>query len=228
MVNYKNGKIYKIISDKTDKFYVGSTAQIYLSTRMATHKCKHNDCMSKNIGYDLNECSIILIENYPCKDVYELKKREREYYDKYKKECKEVFLNKYKPIRLEGERYEYEKALREKYKEKNKEKVQQYTKDYYNKNKIVCNERSQKYHNENKEKVHKRHKEWRENNKDTIKEREKKNREKNKDTIKEYNKEYYFKNKNIKITCECGSSVLKAGIASHKKSKKHIEYIESN
>ena len=59
MVNYKNGKIYKIISDKTDKFYVGSTAQLYLSTRMATHKCKHNVCMSKNIGYDLNECSII-------------------------------------------------------------------------------------------------------------------------------------------------------------------------
>lgn len=31
VVNYKFGKIYKLCSDETDKIYIGSTAQKYLS-----------------------------------------------------------------------------------------------------------------------------------------------------------------------------------------------------
>ena len=72
MVNYQLGKIYKIVNDVNDKFYIGSTAEPYLSNRMSGHRQKHNKCMSKNIGVDLKECSIILIENYPCKDKPEL------------------------------------------------------------------------------------------------------------------------------------------------------------
>ena len=68
---------------------------------MATHRQEHNECMSKKLGIDLKECSIILLQNYPCKDKPELLRKEREYFDKYKKECKEVFLNKRKPIYYE-------------------------------------------------------------------------------------------------------------------------------
>ena len=185
MVNYKNGKIYKIVNDINNKFYLGSTAQLYLSTRMTTHRQKHSKCMSKNIGVDIKECSIILIENYPCKDRQELLRKEREYFDKYKKECKEVVLNKNKPIYYEGEL----KELRKEYRDSNKEHI----KEYRDSNKEYSKEYSKKYS-----------KEYRENNKETIKEKKKE-----------------------KITCECGSSVLKAVISRHKKTKKHINLMKS-
>jgi len=146
MVNYKNGKIYKIVNDVNDKFYIGSTAQKYLSSRMATHRQKHSKCMSKNLGVDLKECSIILIENYPCKDNDELLKKEREYFDKYKKECKEVFINKKRPIILQGEENLYK----------------EYNKEYYIKNKSL-----------NKEKNNKTSREYNHNNKEIIKQKKK-------------------------------------------------------
>ena len=38
MVNYDNGKIYKIKSNQTNKIYVGSTTKTYLSQRMDQHR----------------------------------------------------------------------------------------------------------------------------------------------------------------------------------------------
>ena len=108
MPDYKKGKIYRIVNDENKKFYVGSTVQP-LHKRMNEHRTKHNKCMSKKLGVDIKECSIILIENYPCKDKPELLRKEREYFDKYKKEQKEVFLNKMRPIILEGEKKKLEK-----------------------------------------------------------------------------------------------------------------------
>eukprot|EP01050_Picozoa_sp_SAG11_P027380 SAG11_NODE_6909_length_1227_cov_20.484043_1_plen_39_part_01 len=37
MVNYKNGKIYKIQCFVTNKIYIGSTSQLYLSQRLKDH-----------------------------------------------------------------------------------------------------------------------------------------------------------------------------------------------
>ena len=97
MPDYKKGKIYKVINDENDKFYLGCTVEKYLSNRMSSYRKTHNKCMSANLGVDLKDCSIILIESYDCKDINELKKKQREYYDKFKKEGKQVFLNKRKP-----------------------------------------------------------------------------------------------------------------------------------
>jgi len=178
MVNYKNGKIYKIVNDVNDKFYIGSTAEKYLSNRMSSHRKKDNKCMSKNIGVNLKECNIILIENYPCNDKQELRRREREYFDKYKKECKEVFLNKNRPIRLEGEdtkekikwvknnkernsknRKEWVKNNGDKIKEYN-EKNKEYKKQHYEKNKEKNKKRMKEYYEKNKEKIRKQQKEY--------------------------------------------------------------------
>ena len=38
MVNYSNGKIYKIESHLGDKIYIGSTTKEYLSQRMDNHR----------------------------------------------------------------------------------------------------------------------------------------------------------------------------------------------
>ena len=170
MVNYQLGKIYKIVNDVNDKFYIGSTAEPYLSNRMSGHRQKHNKCMSKNIGVDLKECSIILIENYPCKDKPELLRKEREYYDKYKKECKEVFLNKIKPIYYEGEKpkaiknfnteYDYKT-----YRKNNKEKLKIDNQKWYDKVKDTeefknkCNEKTKNYYEKNKDVILKKQKE---------------------------------------------------------------------
>jgi hypothetical protein len=42
MVNYNNGKIYKIESHLGDKVYIGSTTKEYLSQRMTAHRESFN------------------------------------------------------------------------------------------------------------------------------------------------------------------------------------------
>ena len=63
MVNYSNGKIYKIISDQTDLIYIGSTTQ-QLSKRKQRHK-SNKDCSSKEI-LQYEDARIILIEMFSC------------------------------------------------------------------------------------------------------------------------------------------------------------------
>ncbi len=65
MVNYNNGKIYKIINEKGETIYIGSTTET-LCRRFGKHKlfCKNN--------------KIILIENHSCNNREELRKREQE------------------------------------------------------------------------------------------------------------------------------------------------------
>ena len=53
------------------------------------------------------------------------------------------------------------------------------------------------------------------------------------DTIKDYNKSYYMKRREeilekarTKVTCECGCVVQLFNMNSHKKTKKHIRYLE--
>lgn len=84
MVNYNNGKIYKIISNQTDKIYIGSTTKFYLSSRFATHTCHYNSWKNdKKIFLSAfhilkyKDAKIILIENYPCNNKNELNAREQ-------------------------------------------------------------------------------------------------------------------------------------------------------
>jgi len=251
MVNYKNGKIYKIINDVNDKFYIGSTSEPYLSNRMASHRKKHNMCMSKNIGVDLKQCSIILIENYPCNDKQELLRKEREYFDKYKKECKEVFINKRKPTYYEGEKKQLKKEYDKEYLKNNKDKIKEYLKnnkeirsekrkEYIEKNKELVKEKRKKYHEKNKEQLNKQcleryrnkdkntpeYKEFKEKRKKYLKEYH----QNNKDKIKEYlkNNKDKIKEREYKIVkCECGCEIIKKSLPRHKKSKKHIKLIQS-
>jgi len=69
-------------------------------------------------------------------------------------------------------------------------------------------------------------KEWYNNNKEKIIEQQKKYNDDNKEHIAEKNKEYRENNKE-KITCECGSIVLKYALTRHKKTKKHINYFNT-
>ena len=78
---YDNGKIYKITSKQTDKIYIGSTIRS-LSYRITEHKSdikrERYKCISGEI-LKYGDYEISLIENYPCNNVDELRKRESWY-----------------------------------------------------------------------------------------------------------------------------------------------------
>jgi len=133
MVNYKNSKIYKIINDVNNKFYIGSTTQP-LYKRINEHRQKHN-CMSKNLGVNLKECSIILIENFECNNREELLRKEREYIEKYRQEKKEI-VNEKIPIRTKEEI----KKIQDEWRINNRTRLLNKKKDYYEKNKIMIRE----------------------------------------------------------------------------------------
>jgi len=90
MTNYNEGKIYKIESHLGDKIYIGSTVKKRLCNRMSYHRFTFNknkltekkSNMSSFIlfeEYGLENCKIVLIENYPCNTKDELLAREAFY-----------------------------------------------------------------------------------------------------------------------------------------------------
>ena len=73
MVNYKNGKIYKILDLTNDNFYIGSTTKQYLSQRLEKHRTNYNYYLEGKTNYVssfeiiTNEnYKIYLLENAPC------------------------------------------------------------------------------------------------------------------------------------------------------------------
>ena len=85
MVNYSNGKVYKIESHAGDKIYIGSTTKEHLCQRMDTHR--HNyDSWKRGMlelttsylifdEYGVKNCQIVLLESYPCNSKDELESR---------------------------------------------------------------------------------------------------------------------------------------------------------
>ena len=82
--NKKQGMIYLLKSNETDKVYVGSTFKQYLSSRLAAHKYEFRNSVERNHPYssfELVKYADVWIELYEvlnCENVYELRKRENE------------------------------------------------------------------------------------------------------------------------------------------------------
>ena len=79
MINYQNGKIYKLVSNHTDKVYIGSTTQP-LHKRFHEHKAYLNSGRLDNTSrtlFELGEVDIVLVEEYPCRNKIELHRQER-------------------------------------------------------------------------------------------------------------------------------------------------------
>jgi len=92
----------------------------------------------------------------------------------------------------------------------------------------IASRTPKEYYNDNKQAIAEKRKEYFKqyyiDNKQAILEKQKEN-----------NKEYYEKNKQAilenkkeKIICECGAKVSKRHLAQHRKTKKHINFINSN
>jgi len=130
---YQSAKIYKIQSG--DDVYYGSTTQS-LGQRMAKHRNQHKNGKGSSATllfnkYGIDNCTIELVEEFPCNSIEELTKREgtyirnnkcinkniagrtiKEYYvdniNKYKQYYKD---NRFKLLKYQNE---YNKAKRDK------------------------------------------------------------------------------------------------------------------
>ena len=239
MVNYQNGKIYCLRSNQTDDIYIGSTAEERLSARMSKHRVDYNRWLNGKTNYvtsyellKYDDCYIELIEKYPCKDKMELERREGEI--QREMNC----VNKYIAGRTYKEYYQDNRCkISEKsrqYRQDNKETISEYMKQYQQNNKEKLTEYYKQRYQDNKEKLSEYYKQHYQDNKGKILEYQKQYRQDNKETISEYMKQYQQNNREElseyykqKMTCVCGSTVSKRNLSTHKKSKKHIDYMNS-
>jgi hypothetical protein len=148
MVNYSKGKIYKIepiVPHLVNEVYYGSTTKQYLCQRWNTHKLNYqkkvNHCSVITLfdKYGITNCSITLVELYPCNSRDELFTRETLHIKN--NEC----INKYLPIRSRADYYIDNKEKIKKdvaqYQERNKEKIKKDVAQYQERNKEKIKER---------------------------------------------------------------------------------------
>ena len=167
MVNYSNGKVYKIeplTEHEDNEIYIGSTTKKYLCQRLSTHRGyyrlwkqgKMNKLMSFELfdKYGLENCVITLIELVEAKDKDELLSKEAYYIRNMK--C----LNKHIPLNTWNE--------------------------YYDKNKEIIKDRANQYYKENKQHVLEKVKQYSKNNSDKLKDYRRDYRLKNKESIERY------------------------------------------
>ena len=136
MVNYQDGKIYKITGG-TSLPYIGSTVT-KLPRRLSKHKIdkrfylahnKTNKCASFDL-LDLDDCKIELIELFPCNNKRELEIRERYWYDLIPNiNINKPFISKEETAKNQKINYEKNKEhiiiITKEYALKNKEHIQQ-------------------------------------------------------------------------------------------------------
>ena len=146
MVNYQNGKVYRIISNQTDRVYIGSTAAT-LSKRMAEHRSGHRSYLagigartssSDIVQYD--DATIVLVEDCPCENKEQLWARER-FHVENTPNC----VNERIPGRTHAEYAAVNKvaiaAWQATYRAENKEALARYGKARYEANKDAIRER---------------------------------------------------------------------------------------
>lgn len=159
---YSLGKIYTIRHPDSEKYYIGSTCQKYLSRYFNKNKSHYisgwlTKTVNKLFDMGVDDCYIELLENYPCNDRNELSKREGELIRLHKNNI----VNKRIEGRTPKEYYkEYCKNNNEKikqdkkeYREVNKETLKQNRID----NKETLNEYIKEYRVANKDKLNEKH-----------------------------------------------------------------------
>ena len=153
--NFSKAKIYKITNDYNDDVYVGSTCNT-LVKRFCQHKgdAPKEDRTHLPLNNLINEIGfnrfrIELIEDYPCKDKYELNQRQGFYIRQFGSLNHNVKgRNKEEYSKTEQARY-----LQKESRERNKESRIEYDKEYYEQNKETIAEKRKKYIETNKNKI---------------------------------------------------------------------------
>lgn len=215
---YDNAKIYRLVNNVDDEFYVGSTCDA-LHKRFYKHKAKAKHDPRpvhkhfNEIGWD--NIKIILIEEYACKNKMELERRERYWIEELK-----PTLNKCIPTRTPKEWREQNKELilekKKAYYEQNKEYFAKKSKDYNEQNKDKITEYTKEYYEQNKDQIKKKVKEYRKQNKQKYVEYGKVYREQNKEQIAQKKKEY----SSMRVQCpHCNHEMNRGSLRKHIKTQ---------
>ena len=152
MPDFTKAKIYKITNDFNNDVYIGSTCNI-LTKRFSHHKAvisteQHRPLYKLMAEIGFERFRIELIENYPCKDKYELRQREGHY-------IREMgTLN----ICIAGRT---NKEWCAEFRKENKELIKEKGQEYYQQNKEIINQKHQNYFHEHAEERRKQKQEYR-------------------------------------------------------------------
>jgi hypothetical protein len=160
----------------------------------------------ENDGWD--NWDFVVVEEYPCQNIIEATLRER-----YWVELKQAQLNTNIPSRTIKEWYDEHEGYNKKYYEENREELIEYQKKRYEENREELIEYQKTYHQKNREEYVDYQKKYYEETKD----KRKKYQEENKNKI--------MGRRNERIICECGCEVKRANIAPHRKTQKHMNYL---
>ena len=221
MVDYENGKIYKIVSDNSDLVYIGSTAKYELKDRLAGHVGDFNGgkyCSSSEL-IKQPHYAIIEVEAYPCNSKTALTTQERFWILKYRDEGINV-VNVNIPSGIEADSFaDWTKQYNKQYRQDNEDKIKEASKKYRQDNKEKIDDYNKQYRDGNKEKKAARNKQNYQDNKEKILEKKKEYREDNKEKIKE--------KAATKVTCECGCEVTNGRLSRHTKTKRHIKLMSA-
>lgn len=94
MPDYSLTKIYKLISNYTDKVYAGHTTYRLLSQRLSKHKAQFKRWLKNSKKYcasyelfKLGHVEIVLLESYPCDNFDEARMKEQEWIDMLGEKC---------------------------------------------------------------------------------------------------------------------------------------------
>ena len=160
MVNYENGKIYKIVCNETNDVYIGSTVE-KLSVRMSKHRAHYKRYQAGKRSYITSfeilkypSAKILLVRNCPCDSKEELHAIEGNFIRN--NEC----VNKVIPGRTSVEYYqdnsEQIKQKVKQYRQSNSEQIKQKVKQYRKDNADLLRERQRKYRQANNEELKKK------------------------------------------------------------------------
>jgi group I intron endonuclease len=210
---YANGKIYKLVNNVDDEFYVGSTCTT-LAKRLYGHKSNATKQTSMRVYQHLNEIgweyvNIVLIQEYPCENKMQLERRERYWIEEMK-----PTLNKNIPTRSKqewrvvnadkeresnakyrAEHLDKERERKAKYRVENAEKLREYKAKYRAENADKILEKEAKYRAENADKVRESQAKYYAENADKVREKHAKYREANREVINARNRAYRAKKK---------------------------------
>ena len=158
MVNYANGKLYRIVCNVTGEHYYGSTCQDTVAQRLTGHVRHFKSWIITGNGFYTSfpiikrgNYSIILVETFPCKSKNELSQRERFYIEN--NEC----VNKVIPSQTHVEYLVVHKLeiakQKQSYRQENIDKIKIQEKEYYEANRDVILKQKKEYNETNREKI---------------------------------------------------------------------------
>lgn len=142
---YNRGKVYKLVSFQTDKVYVGSTCEQYLSNRLAGHRRNYKRYQNGKQHYitsfeitKFDDVDIILLENFSCNSKQELHSRERYYIESL--DC----VNKNVPTRTAQEYAKTDKVKTYQKAYAKTDKAKTYRKEYQKTDKVRAYDKAYK------------------------------------------------------------------------------------